>query len=1148
MEFQEIKLLDRTALLNYLAFLQICPENSSHLQTLQSLQNRVLEGMDVTSDKSLWSDLDDFQSGLFVENFICYSACQFRAFVSDSTEKPWQLCALVDALVKYRIATREELYSLFFFLCLSDKIVERLGFGYYELGNPENSLSIQLEDIDEKKQSLLHFSIAELNLIGHHRIDDFSFLSDYYTEKGCDVGLRPLLKVDDGFFVLSPNALVNCAWRELLKVMKLKMTDGEICDFYHATIAEEIHNRLSDKWQSNSNLREKGESVYTVVYRVFYHRYYVVTVAAKETKSIDIDSIVPPDGMDVFDVTPHLKELDEKLRNYDNEAEIVHIVIPVTMQNEFAVMTTHAANPVILIQWPPFSALLEKNEDNPLWLYYYAIDRKNARVLIAPDAKEEDVIALYLRLNHSFYMSDKAIGKQIAILDPGFALPLIYGIKNQACRHAVSDPPFSLVVVRDQECPKGLPFYESISKDGDMMIGEFMISNIFLKLPQNTKKRYPDLHAVGRSLILWYYALERYSRRPILMHNLKVAIKMDDSIKEGFVLEEAQDYNTLKVGRNLLGANDGHTLEKHLQETVLGEAYKKGYVLNTYYKGLIEDVFKTCPGGLIHRMDDHDLLCDTTIGSLDYYVVDGRRKAMVIGELAEAFNHYPVGPLTIEESKTLVGNMIHYLNKRIIAILEQYDLEKLLSSMMTLRDGLIFWHRTMVERYNYMISFYRFLGTEDPIQAERIHEFVETDLCTRCLIEYSLMKCQTHGEKVLDHDINAVEELYALMSELINMGYLSDYYKSPSFDRVIEVLPNGRFAYPNDENHGLNKYAKLITNDRLEHPEAFEAMSRLVNKLDYSEYEVVFKNVFTEEFGVSFEHFVAITQAIIRQMQDEKRGEWMEDVATFRSRIAFSAKVNEVTVGAYITAFSISGFYSDLSLFPMFNEHDTFPCRFKRKLGLINRPFCVFDSGGRTKVSFSYRGFVQSQFHLLENIRLSNYAGISGVMKSYIGDLNNKRGRLFEAGVFELFEKQKGLRCHRSAKIGPKDRLLNTNGALGDIDLMLIDNSTQRILLVEVKNYNECKTPYEAVDNEKKLLKDMKMAVKRDAWAKDNIELFEWYAQQSTAAYHVGSVMLTFNLNPVIFFRDDYCTALPVVWIRDIIENPKLLFEFGVYS
>jgi len=1150
MNIGDVKQFDRNSLLRYLAYLQVCPENSCHLQTLQDIQNKAINNEPVFDDESLWANLDDFQEGLFVENFICYSACQFRAFVSDATDKPWQLCALIDASVKYKKLTRKELHSVFFFLCLSDKIAERQGRKYYELGNRSNTTDICLLDVNEKVMNSLAFTDDELDLVGHHRISELSFLEEYYEEEGCDVGLKPLMKTESGLFVLSPNALMNCAWRELLKALMIRMKDDEISTMFHALISEEIHNHLAERWRTNLSLREHGRNEYSAVYMIFHHRYLVVTVVAKKPESIDIDSIKPQEDLDIVDVSPHLKLMDEKLKAFDDEAEIAHIVIPVTMQNELAVVSSDAKNPVMMIQWQPLKTLLEKDDDNAMWLYYYALDRKQTKVLIAPNAKEEDVVALYLKLKHSFYISDKSTGRQMAVLEQGYALPLLYDIKKRENRHTVTDVPFNYVVTKEQDTPEGLPFYESRGSNFDMMIGEFMISNVLIKLPQNTREAFPELHAVGRSLILWYYALEHYSGRPVLMRNVKLTVKRDESIKEGFLFysDDTEGIGLLRISPNLLGNNDGHSVEKQLLDALLGYADGKGFVLDAGWHALIDEVFAVCSGGLIHRMSDNDLLCDTTIGERNHYVVDGRRKAMVIGELAEKFNHYDTGLLTREESKSLVNSMIHYLNKRITDVLEEYDLERFLVSMMILRDGLIFWNRTMTERYNYMISFYRFLGTEDPVQEKRIHEFVETDLCTRCLVEYALMKCKRHGNKVIDLDIDNIEEMFALMSELVNMGYLSDYYQSDTFQDVIEVLPNGRFAYPRDEENGLSKYAKLITLDRLEHPDVYETLNGLSKDLDVSEYKALYENTFLPEFGVDFEQFSNITTAIITHLQDNKKGDWLEDIGAFKTWVVNEAKVEKSVVTAYISAFSISADFSDLSLFPMFNEHDTYPCRYKRKLGLIYRPLCVFKSGGVTKVVFSYRGFVQSQYNLLDNIRTSNYSCVSKVLGQYVGELNRKRGRNFEAGVFEFFKKQPGLICHRSANIGPKDKLYNEEKALGDIDLMMIDNASKRILLVEIKNYNECKTPWEAVDNEKKMHGDMKKVVNRDVWAKGNKDRFEFYAKTPTADYSIASIMLTYNMCASKILSDDYKTDIPVVWIRDVIENPMMVFEHGEYA
>ena len=102
MKLADLRHLNNLDLLKYLAYLQVCQENSSHLQILQELQNRVLKGEDIISDESLWKELDDTQTGLFVENYICRGVGQFRAFVADASERPWQLCVLVESLIYYK--------------------------------------------------------------------------------------------------------------------------------------------------------------------------------------------------------------------------------------------------------------------------------------------------------------------------------------------------------------------------------------------------------------------------------------------------------------------------------------------------------------------------------------------------------------------------------------------------------------------------------------------------------------------------------------------------------------------------------------------------------------------------------------------------------------------------------------------------------------------------------------------------------------------------------------------------------------------------------------------------------------------------------------------------------------------------------------
>lgn len=1146
MDKTTLKQYNKTELLKYLAYLQVLPENSAHTQALQELQNLIESGEDVFADDTLWTGLDDMQTWLFVENYICFSACQFRAFVSDANERAWQLSEWVDFMIENHLIMRQELYPAFFFLCLSDKIAEREGLTYYEIGDYKNTDHIALCDVDERKMKALSFSDKELRLLCNGIFKDLSFLEGYYLEEGGSVDNKPLLKENDTIWVLSPNALINCAWHEMLKAMKMRYSDSDVQDLYFAALSGSVHQTFSTRWKHRKDLKENGEYAHTAVYEFFYNHYYAVTITNKKTEILDED-VIESDTLDSIDVTSHLEAVSKKIKVSDDKAKVVHIVVPFTIQNETVVMASNGGDPTIVIKWEPLSAILEKNDDNPLWLFYYICDRKETTVGIRPDTLEEDVIALYLAAKHSFYLTDRAIPKLDVTIRPGYGLPLYYGILKQANRHAIEDSPFNIVVSKDQECPFDIPFYEQPTPDCDLLVGEFILSNILLQLPINSKNNCPELYAIGKSLILWTYALEKRSGYPVIGSNLRITLELDITITTGYEIDTSSGAFVVKVGQDLIGENCPHEIERNLLKSVLDEANQNGVVVNPAYGTLVEQVFEECNGGIIQRLSTHDLLGDASIGSRADYVVDERRKRQIMEELAEKFNHYPSGELSLNDSKDLSIQLIHYLNNRIISLLEQFDIEKTLSALHMLRDGLIFWNRTLSERYNGMMTFYRYVGSEDPVQEIRLQQFIETDLCARCLIEYLIMKCPSHNNKELKHDLPSVDELFALMATLINMGYLSDYYRSPSFRKPIESLPNGKLYYPLFDGNGISKYAEQHLLDRLENPNVYVKIEHLMPELEYNQYSDIFKGVFSSEFGLSYEQFLDITNAIITDMQSQNTGELCEEMFFFKERIAKAAKVPDNIIATYITSFSISEAFRDLTFIPYFKEYDTYPCRYKRKLALMCRPFSVYTYKGKTKLAFSYRGFIQSQINLLENIRLSNYSGMTEGMRKHIGRQNKERGSHFEDGIYKLYQ-QEDLMSYRSVQISPKKILRSQKESLGDIDVLLIDNNSRKILLVETKYYNECKTPYEAYNYERMMLDDMTHVVKRDKWAKENKVLFDYYAKKPTNDYRFASVVLTYNQVPTKFFSDDYNTEIPMIWVRDVIEDPKKLFDLVEFA
>lgn len=312
------------------------------------------------ADNSLWKDLDEVQSWLFVENHICFSACQFRAFVSDATERAWQMSEWIDFMVGNNLMTRQELYPVFFFLLLSDKIAEREGLAYYEVGDYKNFKQIIICEVEDRKLQALSFTDNDLQQLGHGKIKDFIFLEDYCIGEADCVESKPFLKEDDLIWVLSPNALMNCAWREMLKAMKAKYSDSEIQDFYFAALSGNVHQSFASKWKNRKELKALGEHANTAVYEAFYNQYVAVTITNIKSKELNIDALESEsDAFESIDVTPHIDTVSEKIKKADKDAKIVHIIVPITIQDETAVLVSNNGDPAIIIKWKPLSVILE---------------------------------------------------------------------------------------------------------------------------------------------------------------------------------------------------------------------------------------------------------------------------------------------------------------------------------------------------------------------------------------------------------------------------------------------------------------------------------------------------------------------------------------------------------------------------------------------------------------------------------------------------------------------------------------------------------------------------------------------------------------------------------------------------------------------
>lgn len=329
----------------------------------------------------------------------------------------------------------------------------------------------------------------------------------------------------------------------------------------------------------------------------------------------------------------------------------------------------------------------------------------------------------------------------------------------------------------------------------------------------------------------------------------------------------------------------------------------------------------------------------------------------------------------------------------------------------------------MFSRFNKIQSVYQYLGLVDEEQEQLINNNVESNLITRCLIEYATIKCKNFRNKAVD--AIKIDEVYALMRLLIEIGRLNDFYKLPSVTNTISVVGSGRFSFPFDLYDNMNAYTKYITTDRLWNHDTYKSLSSIVLDIQREDVLMQYDTAFAAEFGLSVEWYDNITQAVVQYIGEGSDHVICCPLRELKAYIKNKTNCPSGVLTVYFNNFAISPLYREPNTICGFNDHDLFPCRYRRKLSIISRPYSLFYKNGEEYIIFSYRGFMQSYMQLESNILKCKYDAMSPAMKTFQGTLNDLRGKHFEQSVANLFRNTNNLIVLQNVAIAPRKQLPN---------------------------------------------------------------------------------------------------------------------------
>jgi hypothetical protein len=171
--------------------------------------------------------------------------------------------------------------------------------------------------------------------------------------------------------------------------------------------------------------------------------------------------------------------------------------------------------------------------------------------------------------------------------------------------------------------------------------------------------------------------------------------------------------------------------------------------------------------------------------------------------------------------------------------------------------------------------------------------------------------------------------------------------------------------------------------------------------------------------------------------------------------------VTEEGFNQFVSIMSLSRRASFLCPNKPFKNHDVWPWRFNRELSYLRRPLILHDDF----LIFSYNHLYNSLYYFVSLFINGVFKAKSLEMKQYISKYVNQAGEKFNKKVEHYFRMNPDLIVSSQVKKIGKQKIEGEKGELGDIDVFVINRKKKIMWLVECKDLNRARTPFE-INNE----------------------------------------------------------------------------------
>jgi hypothetical protein len=483
----------------------------------------------------------------------------------------------------------------------------------------------------------------------------------------------------------------------------------------------------------------------------------------------------------------------------------------------------------------------------------------------------------------------------------------------------------------------------------------------------------------------------------------------------------------------------------------------------------------------------------------------------------------PVGEInSMEDKNKLANDIVQSLLAFLTDKLNQYDSLELIKRLTELNENIIAEREEFRIKTPTRIACYVSIEQHQEDLKENIGKLNRTSIAVRCLLEH-LAAEQVDGNKLLS--TSAIDEIIALMDQIILWGSLSDQLHYNLLDINIGVLPTSR-----------------IGTDKVVFEEVFDPYYESKTEEDISDAIETFGQVFPqllnskgkdipERLNLAFQTDLGFTLEMLLDFMFSLAIIGLNQEAAYallnvQSIIGVVNKfMKEDLAKADFTEFQVGSMLSFLSIekrgkiikLPEGHEFiDIMPWRFNRMLSLNRKPIVIYK--GKDNISIALWGprqVLSSRIYLADQIQSNRLRVLKShqSIRNVLGDFAQERGDSLVTSVIDAL-KSTDIIIDKELFIRPKSSLVNS-ADIGDIDVLVINPGSRQIYSLECKSMSPSRNIKEMVEEVGKLLGSkseegwIQKHLKRDSWSKENLNQLSKKYNLDLSDYMVKSFIVT---------------------------------------